>query len=188
KSEYRKFKIKTVDHNDDFAAMQEVVGRRYSRLQSEQNLEEATPLPDLIIIDGGKGQLSHALEILKQLQLDDKLSVVGLAKRLDEVFVPGKSESILLPKTSSSLRLIQQIRDEAHRFAITYHRTLRDKRTLQTEITNIEGIGEKTAKKLLIEFGSVENLRNADFNKLAEFVGNKTAKAIVEYLTGAKRE
>ncbi|MGA2298203.1 MAG: excinuclease ABC subunit UvrC, partial [FCB group bacterium] len=141
KSDYRKFKIKTVLQNDDFAAMREVVRRRYTRILEEQSNENPTPFPDLLIIDGGKGQLSSAIEVLEELGINSKFVTVGLAKRLDEIFYPEKSDSLLLPKTSSSLKLIQQIRDEAHRFAITYHRLLRDKRTLQTELTNIPGIG-----------------------------------------------
>jgi excinuclease ABC subunit C len=181
KSDYRKFKIQTVGKNDDFAAMQEVITRRYSRL-----INENQPLPDLIIIDGGKGQLSHAVEILKKLAIFNKVQVIGLAKRLEEVFFPGVSESLLLPRTSSSLKLIQQIRDEAHRFAITFHRNLRDKRTLQTELTNISGIGEKTAQKLLIEFGSVQSVREADIEQLESFVGKKNAHKLKLYFSEQK--
>ncbi len=176
KSDYRKFIIRTVDKNDDFAAMREVVSRRYKRLK-----EENGALPDLIIIDGGKGQLSGAYSILKELGLEDKIPLIGLAKRLDEVFTPGRKDSILLPKTSSSLRLIQQLRDEAHRFAITFHRQLRDKRTLQTELTEIKGIGEKTARKLLIEFGSVENIKNANKIDLMRITNQKQAERIEDH-------
>lgn len=176
KSDYRKFKIRTVDKNDDFAAMREVISRRYNRL-----IDEKAEFPDLIIIDGGKGQLSSAYEILKDLGVNKKSVVIGLAKRLEEVFFPENSEPLLLPKTSGSLRLIQQLRDEAHRFAITFHRSLRDKRTLKTELTNIEGIGEKTAQKLLVEFGSVEGVKNASREELTNAVGNKAALSIIGY-------
>jgi excinuclease ABC subunit C len=175
KSEYRKYKIRTVEGIDDFRSMQEVVARRYAKL-----LEDKTELPDLIVIDGGKGQLSHAYEVLKELGLDD-IPIIGLAKRLEEIFVVGKSEPLVLPKTSSSLRLLQQVRDEAHRFAITFHRSLRDKRTLQTELTNIEGVGKKFAVKLLDRFGSVEGVKHATEAELTDAVGLKVMKKIVEY-------
>ncbi|MFN0158056.1 MAG: excinuclease ABC subunit UvrC [Bacteroidota bacterium] len=174
KSEYRKFKIKTVEGPDDFASMQEVIGRRYKRL-----LEEAGELPDLIMVDGGKGQLSSAVEVLTKLGIDQP--IIGLAKRLEEVFLPDKSEPEMIPKTSSGLRLLQQIRDEAHRFAITFHRTLRSKRTLQTELDLIEGIGKKRAKELLEAFGSVQGVKFATQEQLAEIVGEKVAAKIGEY-------
>lgn len=173
KSEYRKYKLRTVDGNDDFEAMKEVITRRYGRA-----VEENTVLPDLVIIDGGKGQLSHAMEILNELGIADKMVVIGLAKRLEEVFIPLESEPILLPKASSSLRLLQQARDEAHRFAVTYHRQLRDKRTLQTELTQIKGIGEKTATELLITFGSVQGVKDATLDMLREAVGKAAASRI----------
>ena len=176
KSEYRKFKNQTVNKNDDFAAMREAVQRRYSRLINENGR-----LPDLIVIDGGKGQLSSAVGILKELGIFDKVAVIGLAKRLEEVFFPGNSEAILLPRTSSSLRLIQQLRDEAHRFAITYHRQLRSKRTFRTELTDIPGIGEKTALKLLKDVGSVEAVRNSTIAQLKVHLGEKQAKTVHQY-------
>ena len=179
KSDYRKFKIKTVEGNDDFAAMREVVSRRYARLIAENG-----SLPDLIIIDGGKGQLSAATEVLKELNIFDKVTVIGLAKRLEEVFIPGQSESLLLPRTSSSLRLIQFLRDEAHRFAITYHRKLRSARTIKTELTEIEGVGEKIANKLLIKFGSVENIRSLSNDDLIKETGEKLASKIYNYFNG----
>jgi len=176
KSDYRRYKIQTVDHNDDFAAMREVISRRY-----DKSSEEKTIIKDLSIIDGGKGQLSSAVQILRKAGLLDKTMVIGLAKRIDEIFFPGKSEPLLLPKTSSSLKLIQQLRDEAHRFAISYHRLLRSKRTLQTELTEIPGIGEKTAQKLLIQMNSVEKIRNSDIQELTEIVGQKSAEKVFEY-------
>ena len=176
KSDYRKFKIKSFAGNDDFAAMREVVGRRYSRL-----IEEKASFPDLIIIDGGKGQLSSAMEVLTKLGINNQITVIGLAKRLEEVFFPGESDPVLLPRTSSSLKLIQHIRDEAHRFAINYHRQLREKRTLQTELTKIDGIGEKTAQNLLIKFGSFEGIRNASNESLIAETGEKLAAKIMDY-------
>jgi excinuclease ABC subunit C len=176
KSDYRKFKIRTVEGVDDFKSMQEVVRRRYTRM-----IAENTPRPDLIIIDGGKGQLSHAVEIMRELGLQD-ITIIGLAKRLEEVFFPDQSEAILLPKTSSSLKLLQQARDEAHRFAIEFHhRLLRDKRTLQTELTNIKGVGEQTATKLLTTLGSVEGVRNASVIELENVAGKKVAALVKAY-------
>lgn len=183
KSDYRKFKIKTFTGNDDFEAMREVVRRRYQRI-----LEEKSPLPDLIMIDGGKGQLSSAMEILTELGIADKTTVIGLAKRLEEVFLPEESDPVLLPRTSTSLRLLQAIRDEAHRFAITFHRQLRDKRTFQTELTDIPGVGEKTAQKLLVTFGSVEGVKKADLKDLTTCAGKKTAAILIAYFHGDNTE
>lgn len=183
KSEYRKYKLRDIDGNDDFAAMREVISRRYSHEAIEKS-----PLPDLIIIDGGKGQLSSAVEILTELGHIDKVTVIGLAKRLEEVFFPGISDSTLLPKTSISLKLIQNLRDEAHRFAITYHRLLRDKRTLHTELTDIPGIGETVSTKLLTEFGSIKNITQQTFEELARVAGKAKAKAIYNYFHGEEEE
>ena len=175
KSEYRKYKNKTVEGIDDFASMKEVVYRRYAKL-----IQDNAEMPDLIVIDGGKGQLSSAYEVLTELKLTD-IPIIGLAKRLEEIFVVGSSESMLLPKSSSSLRLLQQIRDEAHRFAVTFHRSLRDKRTLQTELTQIPGVGKKKAMKLLEECGSVEGVRHTSEPELVRLVGLTAMKKIVEY-------
>ena len=183
KSEYRKYKNKTVNKNDDFAAMREVVERRYRGL-----VERNERLPDLIIIDGGKGQLSSAEQILRDLGIFDKVTVVGLAKRLEEVFFPGQKEAILLPRTSSSLRLIQQLRDEAHRFAITFHRSLRSKRTFKTELTDIPGIGKKTAMKLLKELGSVDGVRNSTIAQLKVHLGEKQAIKVYDYFQNSKSD
>ncbi len=182
KSEYRHFKIRSVSGPDDFASMREVVQRRYTRV-----LQEEGTLPDLIMVDGGKGQLSSAVEVLTGLELQ-KVPIIGLAKRLEEVFVPGSSEALMLPRTSSGLRLLQQIRDEAHRFAITHHRTLRSKRILQTELDLIEGIGKKRAKELLEAFGSVQGVKFATEDQLAEIVGNKVAQKIKEYFKDSAEE
>lgn len=176
KSEYRKFKNLTVNKNDDFATMREVVERRYSRL-----INENQKLPDLIIIDGGKGQLSAAVGVLRELGIFDKVKIIGLAKRLEEVFFPDNAEPLLLPRTSSSLRLLQQLRDEAHRFAITYHRHLRSKRTFRTELTDIPGIGAKTSIMLLKEMGSVEKIRNSTIAQLKVHLGEKQAKAVHKF-------
>lgn len=172
KSEYRKYKLRNVDGNDDFAAMQEVIHRRYS------HTEDGQPLPDLVIIDGGKGQLSRAVETLKTLGLEGKFTVVGIAKKLEDIFFPGEADPVILPKTSGSLRLLQQARDEAHRFAITYHRQLRSQRTLQTELTAIKGVGERTAERLLVALGSVARIRLASEQEIADHVGQAQAKKI----------
>lgn len=179
KSEYRKFKIRTVDGPNDFASMQEVVERRYTRLLQEKGM-----LPDLIIVDGGRGQLSSAIEVLSKLELK-AVPIIGLAKRLEEVFLPGQIESLQLPRTSSGLRLMQQIRDEAHRFAVTFHRSLRTKRIIQTELDKIQGVGQKRAKALLEKFGSVQGVRAATEEQIAEIAGNSAAKTILKYFHDA---
>jgi excinuclease ABC subunit C len=155
--------------------MREVVERCYVR-----RLEEQGTMPDLIMVDGGKGQLSSAVEVLGKLGLSE-IPVIGLAKRLEEVFLPGQGEPELLAKTSGALRLLQQVRDEAHRFAITFHRSLREKRTLQTELDLIKGIGKKRAQELLEVFGSVQGVRFASEDQLAEAVGEKTARRIKQH-------
>ena len=141
-------------------------------------------MPDLIMVDGGKGQLSSAVEILGALGIRNQ-PIIGLAKRLEEVFTPGVSEPELIPKDSPGLRLLQQVRDEAHRFAITYHRSLRAKRTLVTELHEIEGVGEKRAKELLEAFGSVQGVKFATLEQLAAIVGEKTAEHIREHFDEA---
>ena len=180
KSEYRKFKIHSVAGPDDFASMREVIERRYSRL-----IEEQGAFPDLIMVDGGKGQLSSAVEVLDKLGMTDQ-PIIGLAKRLEEVFLPRRAEPELIPKASSGLRLLQQVRDEAHRFAITFHRSLRTKRTLQTELDLIAGVGKKRAKELLEAFGSVQGVKFATGEQLAEIVGEKVAEKIREYFNAAE--
>jgi excinuclease ABC subunit C len=175
KSEYRKFIIRTVEGPNDFASMQEVVERRYAR-----TLQEQRSLPDLIIVDGGKGQLSSAIEVLNKLQLTT-IPIIGLAKRLEEVFLPNQNEPLQLPRTSSGLRLMQQMRDEAHRFAVTFHRSVRSKRIIQTELNQIKGVGETRAKELLETFGSLQGVRAATEEQLAELVGSSVAKNILQY-------
>lgn len=175
KSLYRKFIIKTVEGPDDFSSMREVIERRYSRLK-----EENQPLPDLIMVDGGKGQLSSAVEILDSLGFNN-YNIIGLAKRLEEVFLPNNSDPELIPKTSSGLKLLQQIRDEAHRFAITFHRVRRSKRTIKSELTDIKGIGTETAKLLLERFGSLESIKQALQKELEEAVGKKKTEILLKH-------
>jgi len=180
KSEYRRFKIRSVEGVDDFAMMREVVTRRFKRLQ-----EEGDAFPDLLLVDGGKGQLSSAVEALEELGIRDQ-SVVGLAKRLEEVFVPGTSEAQMIPKVSSSLKLLQQIRDEAHRFAIAYHRQLRAERTIASELDRIPGVGKSRKIALLKHFGSVKRVAAAEVEEIARVsgIGSKLAKGIKEGLEG----
>ena len=181
KSLYRRFIIKDVEGVDDFASMREVVERRYTRLKNENE-----PLPELIMVDGGKGQLSSAVSILDDLGYSN-YNIIGLAKRLEEIFFPGDSDAQTIPKTSSSLKLLQHLRDEAHRFAITFHRERRSKRTFQTELTEIEGIGETIASKLLIEFKSVSEIRNKSLEELSNFIGASKGKLVFNYFN-EKRE
>jgi excinuclease ABC subunit C len=180
KSLYRKFIIKTVEGPDDFSSMREVIERRYSRL-----LEENQLLPDLIMVDGGKGQLSSAVEILDNLGFKD-YNIIGLAKRLEEVFLPEKSDPELIPKTSSGLKLLQQVRDEAHRFAITFHRERRSKRIIKSELTDIKGIGTETAKLLLEKFGSLEAIKKTDQQKLEEAIGKKKTEILLTHFNSNK--
>lgn len=177
KSLYRKFIIKGVIGPDDFSSMREVIERRYTNL-----IEMNENLPDLIMVDGGKGQLSSAVEVLDILGFTN-YNIIGLAKRLEEVYLPGKSDPEMIPKTSSGLKLLQQIRDEAHRFAITFHRSRRSKRIIKTELTDIKGIGPETAQKLLNELGSLSAVKNASFNELAGIVGKQKAELIVKYFS-----
>jgi len=176
KTEYKRFNIKTVIGPDDFASMKEVLTRRYSRL-----MQTGEHLPDLIVVDGGKGQLSSAVEALQEIGFYGQVPVVGLAKRLEEIFLPGKSDPIMIPKNSSALKLMQQIRDEAHRFAITFHREKRSKRTFRTELTDIPGIGEFTARKLIKHFGSVKKIKEAPLEALQSQLGKKTGEIVHEY-------
>lgn len=176
KKDYRHFNVKTVEGPNDFASMEEVVHRRYRRL-----LQEGQPLPQLIIIDGGKGQLSAAMQVLRLLGIADKVTVIGIAKRLEEIFFPDDPVPLLINKKSESLKLIQQARNEAHRFAITFHRDQRSKNFLGTELTGIPGIGDKTAEKLLTHFGSVKKVREALVSELSEVVGMSAAKKVRAY-------
>ena len=178
KSDYRTYKIRTVESGkpDDFQSMREVVARRYRRV-----LEENGPWPDLVVIDGGKGQLSSSVEALEREGVYGKFAVVGLAKRLEEVFFPGDTEPVLIPRTSSSLQLLQRVRNEAHRFAVTFQRKQRQKSTLHSELLEIPGVGEKTVRKLLSTFGSVKRVKQASEKDLADVVGPAAAKKIVAH-------
>ena len=179
KKDYRHFNVKTVEGPDDFATMEEAVLRRYRRV-----LDEDTGLPQLIVIDGGKGQLSSALKSLKLLGIDKQVTVIGIAKRLEELYYPGDQYPLYLDKKSETLKVIQHLRDEAHRFGITFHRKKRDKGTLATELELIEGIGKTTAEKLLKYFKSVKKIREATEVELQEVVNTKQAKAMVAYFNG----
>jgi excinuclease ABC subunit C len=163
--------------------MREVVHRRYRRL-----LEEGESLPQLIIIDGGKGQLSAAVESLKTLGILEKVTIVGIAKRLEEIYFPGDSVPLYINKKSESLKIIQQARDEAHRFAITFHRNKRSQNFTGSELTKIPGIGEKTAQKLLAHFGSVKRVKEARASQLAEVAGLNVAKKVKTYFADAGAE
>ena len=178
KKDYRKFKIKTVVGANDYASMKEVVNRRYSRM-----LEEAPDdLPQLIVIDGGKGQLEFAWQALSELGLTDKLTVVGLAKRLEEVIRVGDPYPLFIDRNSQALKILQQIRDEAHRFGITFHRSLRSKAAIQSALTSIKGVGKQTEERLLLHYGSVARIAAADPADLASFVGPVLADRILEAL------
>ena len=177
KKDYRHFHIKTVVGPDDFASMREIVTRRYTRL-----LEEKAPLPQLIIIDGGKGQLNAATEVLRELNLLGKITIVGLAKRLEEIFYPGDPFPLVLDKTSETLKVIQHLRDEAHRFGITFHRHMRSKGQIVSELDAIKGIGEKTKEALLKKYKSVKRIREASSAELEELIGKKKAALVAEGL------
>ena len=176
KKDYRHYNIKTVTGPDDFASMQEVVHRRYRRLRDENE-----PLPQLVIIDGGKGQLSHAMESIDLLGLRGKMTVVGIAKRLEEIYFPEDSIPLHINKKSESLRLIQQCRDEAHRFSLRHHRNKRSIGMVGTELHEIPGIGEKTVQKLMAHFGSPKKVRHALASEIAEVTSLSVAKKIQEY-------
>jgi len=176
KKDYRHFKIKTVVGPDDFASMEEVVYRRYSRV-----LKEEEPLPQLIVIDGGKGQLSSAVKSLKKLDLIGKITIIGIAKKLEEIYFPEDPIPLYINKKSESLKLIQQARDEAHRFALTLHRNLRSKHFLGTELTDIPGIGDKTAELLLTTFKSVNKIKKQTEESLTNVIGKAAAKKVNSY-------
>ena len=176
KKDYRKFNIKTVEGPDDFASMEEVVYRRYKRL-----LDEKQPLPQLIIIDGGKGQLSSSLKSLDKLELRGKIAIIGIAKRLEELFYPDDPIPLYLDKKSETLKIIQQLRNEAHRFGITFHRNKRSKEALNTTLLDIEGIGEKTIIELLKIFKSLKRLQTASFDDLSRAVGPSKAQKIINH-------
>ncbi|WP_051313322.1 excinuclease ABC subunit UvrC [Sporocytophaga myxococcoides] len=182
KKDYRHYNIKTVVGPNDFDSMHEIVHRRYKRV-----LEEGQPLPNLIVIDGGKGQLSAACQALQELDLYGKIPIVGIAKRLEEIYYPDDSLPLYIDKKSESLKVIQQIRNEAHRFAITFHRTKRSKSTLaKSKLASIKGVGESTFQKLVSHFGSVSKIRQASVEELAEIVGKAKAELVLLNLAGEK--
>jgi excinuclease ABC subunit C len=176
KKEYRHFNIKTVEGPDDFKSMEEIIYRRYSRV-----LAEGLPMPQLIVIDGGKGQLSAAMSSLEKLGLVGKVAVIGIAKRLEEIYFPNDPIPLYLDKRSETLKVIQQIRDEAHRFGITHHRNKRSRETFRTELSEIRGISEKTAEKLLLELKSVRNIKEATLEELKQIVGRAKAQLVFDY-------
>ena len=176
KSDYRHFNVKTVIGPDDFSTMKEVVYRRYRRL-----LDEGVPLPQLIIIDGGKGQLSAAMESIEALGISDEVSVFGLAKRMEELFRPNHSKSIVLDRRSKGLKLVQHMRDEAHRFGITHHRNKRSKNSFNTELSEIKGIGEKTWTLLLQEYKSVEKIKGLSLEEMTKKIGKAKALLLFNY-------
>lgn len=177
KKDYRHFNIKTVEGPDDFASMEEVVHRRYKRL-----IDQDEPLPQLIVIDGGKGQLSSALKSLDRLGLRNKIAIIGIAKRLEEIYYPGDSIPLYLDKKSETLKIIQQLRNEAHRFGITFHRQKRSKAAINSELLQIKGVGEKTATQLLKKFKSVKRIKAATKEEISELVGGAKAEIIYNAL------
>jgi len=176
KQDYRHFNIKTVEGPNDFASMEEVLTRRYTKLIAENE-----PLPQLVIVDGGKGQLSSAVKVFTQLGIVDKVKLIGIAKRLEEIFFPGDSIPLYLNKTSETLKVIQHMRDEAHRFGITHHRNKRSKHFIQSELTSIQGIGSTIAEKLLSHFKSIEAIKNASEEELTKLIGKSKTSVIKAY-------
>ncbi len=176
KKDYRHFNVKTVEGPDDFATMEEAVFRRYRRM-----MEEAEPLPQLIVIDGGKGQLSSAIKSLRLLGIETQVTIIGIAKRLEEIYYPGDQYPMYLDKKSETLKIIQQLRDEAHRFGITFHRKKRDKSTLSTELENIPGIGRTSADKLLRHFKSVKKIKDASLEEVMQVLNTSQSLALVNY-------
>lgn len=176
KRDYRKFNIKTVEGPDDYESMREVVYRRYKRL-----IEEEKDLPQLIVIDGGKGQLGAAIDSLKKLEIEKQIAIIGIAEKLDEIFVPGDPIPLYIDKGSETLKVIQQLRNEAHRFGLSFHRQKRSKVALHSDLENIEGVGPKTIEKLLQHFKSLKRIKTANFEELVDVVGEARAKTINNY-------
>lgn len=181
KKGYRHFNIKTVEGPNDFASMEEVIYRRYKRL-----LEEEQPLPQLILVDGGKGQLSSGVKSLKKLGLHGKITIIGIAKKLEELYYPNDPLPLYLDKSSETLKIIQQLRDEAHRFGITHHRQRREKGTIKSELTVIDGVGFQTAQKLLWKFKSVKKIKNLSLEEMSEVVGQAKAKVVFDHFRAAE--
>ena len=182
KKEYRHYNIKTVKGADDFASMEEIIFRRYQRL-----LKEEKELPQLIVIDGGKGQLSAALKSLEKLDLRRKITIIGIAKKLEEIYFPGDSVPLYIDKKSESLKIIQQLRDEAHRFGITHFRKKIEKGTIKSVLTEIDGIGFSTTQKLLLKFRSVANIKKAPLKELEDVIGRAKAKIVFDYFVNEKK-
>jgi hypothetical protein len=183
KKDYRHFIIKTVEGANDYASMKEVLSRRYSRL-----LAEGEPLPQLVVLDGGKGQLSAAIEVLDELGLRDKVSAIGIAKRMNEIYFPGDSVPLFIDKNSESLHVIQRLRDEAHRFAITFHRKRRSNSQIHSELDDVQGIGDKTKQLLLKQFKSLKRIREASQPDLEAVVGKARAQRIIEYFNPQNKD
>lgn len=181
KKDYRHFNVKSVEGPDDYASMREIVERRYARL-----LNEGSPLPQLIVIDGGKGQLHAAVESLQKIGLYGKIAVIGIAKRLEEIYYPGDSVPLYIDKNSETLKLIQQLRDEAHRFGITFHRQKRSKTQLISELDGVKGIGPETKKKLLTHFKSIKRLKEASEEEIAMIAGKNKAVHITNWIAESK--
>jgi excinuclease ABC subunit C len=181
KQDYRHFNVKKVVGANDFATMKEVVNRRYARL-----LAEGSTMPQLVVIDGGRGQVNAAYEALSELGLEKDIQLLGIAKRLEELIIPGDPHPLFLDKNSATLRVIMNLRDEAHRFGITHHRNKRSKGQIESELRNISGLGEKSEQKLLSKFHSVKGVKSASFDDLKEVVGQKTANIIRSYFTSGK--
>jgi len=182
KSEYRHYNIKTVEGANDFASMEEVIYRRYHRL-----IKEEKKLPQLIVVDGGKGQLSSALKSLEKLELRGKITIIGIAKKLEEIYFPNDSVPLYIDKKSESLKIIQQLRDEAHRFGITHYRKKIEKGTIKSVLTEIEGVGFSTTQKLLSKFKSVANIKKTPLNEIEKVIGKKKAKIVFEYFFVEKK-
>jgi excinuclease ABC subunit C len=182
KKDYRHYNIKTVEGPDDFASMEEVVFRRYKRL-----LEEEQPLPQLIIVDGGKGQLSSGLKALGDLGLRGKIAIIGIAKRLEEIYYPGDPIPLYLDKKSETLKITQYLRNEAHRFGITFHRNKRSKTAIQSELEQIPDVGTQTITTLLRKFKSAKRVKEASFDELKEVIGNSRATKVYKYFHPQKK-
>jgi len=178
RKEYRHFNIKTVTGANDFSSMEEIIFRRYKRV-----LEEKQELPQLIIIDGGKGQLSSAMKSLERLDLNKKIAIIGIAKKLEEIYFPADNIPLYLDKNSISLKIIQQLRNEAHRFGINFHRDKRSSELTKTELDKIKGIGEKTREVLMKKIGSMEKIRKTPYEELKKLIGSKKASILTKYLT-----
>jgi excinuclease ABC subunit C len=177
KNEYRHYNIKTVEGPDDYSSMEEIVFRRYFRLKNEKN-----PLPQLIIIDGGKGQLSSAIKSLKKLNLENKIAIIGIAKKLEEIYFPNDPIPLYLDKKSETLKIIQRLRNEAHRFAIKLHRNKRSKNSLASSLDDIKGIGEKTRIKLIKDLKSFKEIKKASKKELIKSVGKSKAKILYDFI------